>query len=614
MHGGGESGERAARRARMRRRLRALYGDEGGDRAFGDLKRLLARVGPAVGATRRARGGPAPDAGSGAVLPFDEADAVLITYGDTFLYERPPEHGPATPPDPDRAPLRALADVAERRLAGLVSTIHVLPFFPYSSDYGFSVVDYERVDAALGTWGDVARLAARFKLMVDFVLNHISAESAWFRAFLRAEPPYDRYFIVADPDADLRGVTRPRTTPLLTPVETAAGRRHVWTTFSADQVDLNYAEPAVLLRMIEVLLGYVERGADLIRMDAVGYLWKRLGTSCIHLPETHEVVKLFRDVLDDVAPGVAIVTETNVPHRDNVAYFGDGSDEAHMVYQFPLAPLVLHALAIGDATRLAGWAATLEAPSAGTTFFNFLASHDGIGVVPATGILTPDEVAMLAERVRAHGGEVSYKTNPDGSESPYELNATWFDALSDPRDAGEPFATKLDRFICSQAIMLALPGVPGIYVHSLFGSRNDRAGYARSGWKRDLNHERLVLGELEGRLDDPASETARVFARYGALLRARRAQPAFHPNAPGRPLALDPRVLAVLRGPRGGQSILALHNVSAEPVALDLAGAARPGDEGAALADVLGGPAATPGAPFSLPPYGVAWLAATHDR
>jgi glycosidase len=580
-------------RVRMRERLRFLYGPDRGEGAFADLTRLLDTF-PARESTRAQDG------------TFTQADAVLITYGDTFRSGNSP-------------PLSALRAFAERHLAGLVSTIHILPFFPYSSDYGFSVIDYEQVNPELGSWEDVEALGRHFNLMFDFVANHCSAEGPWFQGFLRGEAPYDGYFIVTDPESDLRGVTRPRTSPLLTSVETASGPVSVWTTFSADQVDLNYANPALLLRMVEVVLGYVRRGATLLRLDAIGYLWKEIGTSCIHLPQTHEIVKLFRDVLDDVAPDVAIVTETNVPHADNVSYFGSGRDEAQMVYQFPLAPLVLHALATGDASRLSGWAARLETPSDATTFFNFEASHDGIGVIPARGILTDDEVQALADRVRAHGGEVSNKTNPDGSESPYELNATLFDILSDPKDTSEPWEQKRDRFLCSQAIMLALAGVPGIYVHSLFGSHNDQAGYARSGWKRDLNHEQLSLAEVERRLADPppssgqAAEAARVFAGYRQLLEVRRAQPAFHPAAPQAVLDLGSGLFALRRGPRDGQTILALHNVTADEMQLDPAalwlGATT---DLSTIRDLLATQPTGLAGPITLPPYGVRWIATTN--
>lgn len=564
----------------MRERLRFLYGEETGDAAFADLARLLDALPP------RARSASSEDT-------FDQTDALLITYGDTFLAD-------------NATPLSTLRAFAERHLDGLVSAIHILPFFPYSSDYGFSVIDYEQVDRELGSWADVEALGKRFDLMFDFVANHCSVEGPWFQAFLRSEAPYDGYFIITDPSADLRGVTRPRASPLLTPVQTANGPVTVWTTFSADQIDLNYANPAVLLRMVQVVLEYVRRGATLLRLDAIGYLWKEPGTSCIHLSQTHEIVKLFRDVLDDVAPEVAIVTETNVPHADNISYFGNGHDEAQMVYQFPLAPLVLHALFTGDASKLSGWAATLETPSDRTSFFNFEASHDGVGVVPARGILTDAEVEALADQVIAHGGQVSYKTNPDGSESPYELNATLFDILSDTNDASEPWERKRDRFLCSQAIMLALAGVPGIYVHSLFGSHNDSAGYERSGWKRDLNHERLALAEVESRMADPSSEAARVFAGYRQLLQTRRAQPAFHPAAPQIVLDLDPGLFALRRGPRDGQTIVAFHNVTGSEV--QLAQAALGFDGVTTLRDLLDGNAVHVTGSLAVPAYGVRWL------
>lgn len=510
----------------MRERLRRLYGLELGDRTADELEALLKRF------PRR----------PGERGFFDQRDALVITYGDSIV-------------EPGRRPLEVLEEFASRHLSPLVSGLHILPFFPYSSDYGFSVVDYLRVNPELGDWNDIESLGTRFRLMFDFVLNHVSVESPWFLAFLRGERPFTDFFISVDPSADLSQVVRPRTTPLLTRFETAAGERWVWTTFGPDQADLNYANPQVLLAMLEVMLTYVRQGAGLLRLDAVGYLWKEIGTSCIHLPQTHEVVKLLRDVLDRVAPEVVLVTETNVPHADNVAYFGDGRDEAQMVYQFPLAPLVLDAFLRGDATRLSAWAKTLQAPSPETTFFNFLASHDGIGVVPATGILSREEVAALADRVLAQGGEVSYKTDAGGGEAPYELNATFFDALNAP---GDDFESARDRFLCSQAIMLAMAGVPGIYVHSLFGSRNDQAGYERTGWKRDLNHEHLQLAEVERDLEDAGSARAQIFAGYARLLRRRREEPAFHPNAPQEVLDLGPAVFGLLRGDR----VLTLHNVT----------------------------------------------------
>ncbi|MDQ6771896.1 MAG: sugar phosphorylase [Candidatus Dormibacteraeota bacterium] len=562
----------------LEQRLQNLYGPEVAARVLPDLEALLER--------HRRQGGGRPRARTG----FTQRDAVLITYADSFI-------------EPGLAPLGALGEFTAAHLQGLFSAVHVLPFFPWSSDYGFAVKDYLAVDPRLGGWDDVAALAGRFRLMFDLVLNHASAESSWFEAYRRDEPPYDRFFLSADPKADLSAVVRPRTTPLLTPFETVRGPRWVWTTFGPDQVDLDYSNPELLLRMIDVLLRYIERGAGLVRLDAVGYLWKEIGTSCIHLPQTHEVVRLLREALDAVAPDVAIVTETNVPHADNVSYFGDGHDEAQMVYQFPLAPLVLDALARGEASRLATWADGLNTRSTEATFFNFLASHDGIGLVPARGLLPEADVAGLVRQVLAHGGQVSTKTDAGGGESVYELNCTWFDAVSDPASS-EPATVQRARFLASQAVMLALAGVPGVYVHSLFGSPNDQSGYARSGWKRDLNHERLkmpaVLSDLAGGL----TRRAQVFSGLARLLRARRSVGAFHPTAPQRVIEPAPGVLAVLRGPYQGSLVLALHNLSAEPRLVD--GEGLGGLAGAT--DLLGGPGVAAGAPVALAPYQVAWF------
>ncbi len=446
---------------------------------------------------------------TGAAGHLTQQDAILITYGDQIG-----EPGGETPP------LQTLADFLDAELAECISGVHILPCFPYSSDDGFSVIDYTQIDPALGDWRDVERLGRRYRLMFDFVANHISQHSAWFQAYRRREAPYDGYFIEVDPAADLSQVVRPRALPLLTAVETAQGLRHVWTTFSADQVDLHYANPAVLLAMTEVLLHYVAHGAEIIRLDAIAYLWKEIGTPCIHLPQTHAVVKLWRAVLDAVAPHVLLITETNVPHADNISYFGQllpdigATDEAQMVYNFSLAPLTLHAFLTGNASKLSAWAATLQPPAAGSSprlgsgasFFNFIASHDGIGVLPALGILSDAELQQLVERTFAHGGQVSVRSLPDASHTPYELNITLYDFLNPP---GRPDPdTDVARFLASQAILLALAGVPGIYVHSLLGSRNCHTCLAETGRARSLNRQKFSLAGLLSRARRPQRPSA----------------------------------------------------------------------------------------------------------
>ncbi len=389
---------------------------------------------------------------------LSERDAILITYGDQVQ-------------KPGEAPLHTLAEFCSKYLVGLVSSLHILPFYPFSSDDGFSVIDYRRVDQALGSWEDITALSRDFRLMFDAVINHISAQSAWFQGFLAGEQRYQDYFIVIAGHPDLSKVVRPRTLPLLTRFTTSTGEKSLWTTFSEDQIDLNYQNPELLIEILDLLLFYSAHQAEFIRLDAIAYLWKEIGTSCIHLPQTHAVVRIMHELFELAAPQVKLITETNVPHIENLSYFGDGTNEAHLVYNFALPPLILYTFQTGDAGPLAAWASGLRLPSRQVTFFNFLASHDGIGVSPLRGILPESAIEELARRTLAQGGLVSYRSNPDGSHSPYELNINYFDALANP-GSNEPLDLQLDRFCAAHAIQLALPGVPGIYFHSLFGSRS----------------------------------------------------------------------------------------------------------------------------------------------
>jgi glycosidase len=533
---------------------------------------------------------------------LSQRDVALITYGDQVQQA-------------DQRPLQTLAEFAAQHLEGVISAMHVLPFYPYSSDDGFSVIDYRAVSPAFGTWADVRHLRERFQLMFDAVINHISRQSEWFQGYLRDEAPYTGYFITVPEGVDLSQVVRPRALPLLTEVQTAHGPARVWTTFSEDQIDLNYADPDLMLEMIDLLLFYVGQGAEIIRLDAIAYLWKHFGTTCIHLPQTHAVVKLWRAVLDAVAPGVLLITETNVPHEENVSYFGHplpggGTDEAQLVYQFSLAPLTMHSILSGDATALTRWADTLESP-AQTTFLNFTASHDGIGVRPAEGLLTRDEIEALAAATIAHGGRVSYKTDSGGTQSVYELNISYFDALSDPA-AGEPLQTQVARLIVSQAIMLALAGVPGIYVHSLLGSRSWQEGVQRTGRNHTINRQKLDYQALLRELEEPDALRHRVFAACCALLRARRDEAAFHPFAPQRVLSLHPSIFALLRVARDGAScVLCLHNVSDRVQQVEVS-SEELGASAVAWRDLLTGDeyGADGKLRVDVGPYGVCWLKA----
>lgn len=537
-----------------------------------------------------------------AASQLSERDAILITYGDQFQ-------------SPRQSPLLTLKVFLDEYLPLLISGVHILPFFPYSSDDGFSVIDYRQVDPSLGSWEDILALRSSYRLMFDDVINHISRESEWFQRFISGDPEVQDDFIVVSPEQDLSSVVRPRTLPLLTPVTTRQGTVYVWTTFSSDQIDLNYGNPGVLLKMVDLLLFYAAHGADLIRLDAVAYLCKEIGTTCIHLPQTHAVVKLFRAVLDAAAPDVLLVTETNVPHEENISYFGEplagyaGTDEAQMVYAFPLAPLVLHTFYSGSTRTLADWVASLSPLPAGAAYFNFLASHDGIGVRPAEGLLTPRQIDTLVEKALAHGGRVSYKTNPDGTQSPYELNTTWYDALTDP-DSPDP-EIDVQRFLASQFIMLSLAGVPGIYIHSLFGSRNCFGCYEKTGRARSLNREKFQLQWLKEQLAEPDSIQSRVFSGYRQLLKVRREQRAFHPQGSQQVLSVGDHVFALLRkSPNDEQQVICLVEAAGRScqVSIDLDACQLSGGMWVNLLDGKDIQGSGRELRFPLQPYGYAWL------
>lgn len=549
-------------------KLKRIYGAEIGQATYAKMTDILRPI----------------QAGTVDKLAVSEKDAILICYGDHVQ-------------SADSPPLEVLHHFLKKHVKPNINTVHILPFYPWSSDDGFSVIDYYKVDEHLGDWQHIRAMNDDFRLMFDAVFNHMSAESEWFQAYLRGEAPYDNYFIDVPADTDLSEVVRPRALPLLSPFESSTGTKHVWTTFSDDQIDLNAENPAVLIELLEILRFYIEQGAEFIRLDAIAFLWKKIGTSSIHLDETHWIIQLMRDVLDIIAPDVVIITETNVPHEENISYFGNGTNEAQMVYQFPLPPLILHTMASGDSTHLRQWAQSLDGIGGRTSFFNFTASHDGIGLRPATGILSQDEIDTLVQRTKSHGGNVSYKTNSDGSQSPYEMNITYFDAITDPRITAETPDIAVKRFIVSQAMQLALAGVPGIYFSSLFGARNWSEGVEETGRFRTINRQKHDADTLS---DDLNSDTLRadVFKHYMDLLEKRASNPAFHPLASQKILDLGTGVFAVLRQSQDGKdSVLALHNVT--------------GDEAfITLSDDLKTLFALDDAHIKLAPYAVEWLMA----
>ena len=523
----------------IRQRLRKIYDGQNDQRLIERMDMLVGRYGVGID--------PQP-----VDEYWNEKDNVLITYGDIITKD-------------GEAPLVTLRHFLEDHFDGIIDTVHILPFFPYSTDDGFSVIDYREVRDELGSWYNVEAFTSHFRLMFDLILNHASRESGWFKNFAEGIAPYRDYFITVDPDADLSDVVRPRSTPLLSKCYTRMGEKHIWTTFSEDQVDLNFKNEDVLFEFLDILFYYIYHGVRVIRLDAIAYLWKEIGTQCIHLENTHEIVKLFRDILSTLAPHVLILTETNVPYEENLSYFGDG-DEANIIYQFSLPPLLLHALQTGNSSYLTEFSDSLPTPKKGTTYLNFTASHDGIGVRPLKGLIPQEEFDELIDKIRKRGGKISTKKDKDGSESPYELNITYLDALR----KSEKDKDVVDRFMCSQAVAMSLQGIPAVYFNNLVGSPNNVEGFKETGRARTLNRKKWDHDELMEKLEDEDSEQGIIFKRYKHLLDIRSSQIAFHPDARQETLNINKKVFALKRVSRDDQQIIiCLHNVTDEKVTLN---------------------------------------------
>ncbi len=519
---------------------------------------------------------------------WTEKDIVLITYGDSIKKE-------------GELPLKTLKRFLDKFLKSKFSIVHVLPFFPYSSDDGFSVIDFFQVDPELGDWSDIEGISENFQLMVDLVINHISSKSELFQQFLRGKEPGKDFFITCDPEKDYSAVVRPRSLPLLSPYQTADGEKFLWTTFSDDQIDLNFKNPEVLIEMLRALLLYMQKGTKIIRLDAIAFLWKELGTNCLHLPQTHEVVRLIRDIMEYVNSTSVLLTETNVPNKENLSYFGDG-DEAHMVYQFSLPPLLLYSIFSENTKYLNEWASK-EIPDleGDMTYFNFTASHDGIGVRPLEGLLPDNEFQELVEGVKSMGGLVNTRTKPDGSNSPYELNITYYDAMKCTA-SGEDRMQK-ERFLLSQTVMMSMQGVPAFYVHSLFATSNYYEGVERTKHNRTINRRKYNENEVQNILSGNGLQQE-IFFELLRRIEIRKQQALFHPNARQKIIMVSDKLFVIKRSV-GEQCLYVIANFSSKSVAFDYSWIQTEDLQGI---DLLSENQYLQGKDIELLPYQIMWI------
>lgn len=446
---------------------------------------------------------------------WSEETMLLITYGDTIINKKEP-------------PLKTLEDFLEKHVEDIIRAVHILPFFPYSSDDGFAVKDYYKVREDLGEWSDINRIGNKFILMSDLVINHASSHSEWFKKFKQGIEPYDKFFFTADKETDTSIVIRPRPSPLLIPFETSLGEKHVWCTFGADQVDFDFSNTDVFLEFLRIIKHYLDNDVKIFRLDAVAYLWKEIGTPCIHLEQTHEIIRLIRTLFDFYEEDAIIITETNVPNHENLSYFGN-QNEAHMIYNFSLPPLLIQALLTGNEYYLQRWIMSMPPTQESCAYFNFTASHDGIGLLPAQGILMEEDMQEMIDTIRSFGGKISMRSIGGGLERPYEMNIALFDALKGTIEGEDNL--QRERFMASQTIMMAFAGVPAFYIHSLLATPNDYEKVEKTKHNRHINRHQWDLKKLEEKLADPHSDQFFALNEIKRLASIRIKQKAFHPNA-----------------------------------------------------------------------------------
>jgi len=486
---------------------------------------------------------------------WDQSEIVMITYGDSMRCNK-------------ESPLATLRHFLDDQLQDSISSVHILPFFPWSSDDGFAVINYSAVNEALGEWDDIRELAKEYRLMADLVINHCSSRSQWFENFKQGTDPGRDYFLTASPDDDLSAVVRPRTSPLLRETQTHDGTRHVWCTFSHDQVDFDFRNPKVLEEFLRIIRLYLDMGVNIFRLDAVAFLWKQIGTPCINLEQTHEMVRLLRTLIEHADPRAMMITETNIPNRENLSYFGN-ANEAHAIYNFSLPPLLVNSLLTGNCRYLSQWMMSMPPAQNGTAYFNFIASHDGIGLRPAEGLLSDDEIDLFINTMQQFGGRVSWRAGSGGTRKAYEVNISLYDALQGTIKG--PDRWNLERFVCAHAIMLGLEGIPAFYIHSLTGTQNDYERMENTGNNRAINRHQWSYPKLKEELQNLASSHHQVLTRLKSLIAIRRRQPAFHPNAIQFTLHLGESLFGFWRQSiNRRQSIFCIYNISDSEQVLNL--------------------------------------------
>lgn len=537
---------------------------------------------------------------------LSQKDMALICYADHVV-------------STEFSPIQTLGKVLkEYGISDKLPITHILPFYPWDTDRGFSVKDYYSVNPGYGTWEDIKELGTYTKLMFDFVANHASIENPLVQKALISDHispedseckeylPYKDFVISYTEDnkpseEDLKQLSRPRNFPVLTKYrvvkndenrkvailgekkeeENVLGEGYVWTTFSRAklddgseetcQIDINYNNPNVFVESVKILLFYVEQSAKLVRLDAIGYIWKKIGSSSLHEPECHKILEALGSVLRIAAPEVITISEVNEPQVNAFTYIGNKEHpEADLAYQFSHFPLAVHAVLTEQSNFYQEWLKTISVFGA-HQFTTVLGSHDGIGMKPARGLLPEEELERLCKiLVEEHQGKPNFAVLPGGKKIIYEVCATPWCIINNPH-TNENFDTQLQRYLAVTAMGLCIPGIPAIYWNGLFGMKN----YLPEGGldeNRTVNREIFDYIALKDLLDNETSEIHRCFQAVKYLLATRAKEQAFHPHTKLTPVVNDSSqvVSCLLDYAAENSQILAVTNVAKQQCKITL--------------------------------------------
>ena len=310
------------------------------------------------------------------------------------------------------------------------------------------------------------------------------------------------------------------------------------------------------------MINLINHGVTIFRLDAIAYLWKESGTKCINLNKTHEIIKLLRVISGLLNTQTLIVTETNLPEKENLSYFGK-NDEANWIYNFSLPPLLIHAFLFENNSYLYNWSKKLPRSKNGNCYLNFIASHDGIGMRPTEGLLSSKALKDFLYRLKKNGSKFSYRKIQNKSKKIYEANITVFDALKKTNYDNGKFS--FERYISAHSIMIAFEGVPAVYFNSIFGTSNDEAKFVITGNNRDVNRYKWNLKNISNKLNNKDSKEYYFYKKISNLLSIKKKQKAFHPNASRENINLGPKIFCFKRESiNKKQTIICITNLSSK--------------------------------------------------